>query len=235
MDIQDFINNALKINSFETYEESPFVLSEGQTEVLNIINNNDDVLIKKDRCTGVTTLLAAYVAYEILTLPNRIYVYIAPNTNLRYLFMLQVYQFVDNAIKHLYNDFHSIIKLTSTRNKLFLNNGSKLICGANNALTFHSIQYINTIIYDEVGFDRTNFNSLIKTIELYKNIKSLKTIFTLTEKERDKYIDIPNKNVEIYFKGNKDITTVDIDTLSHYKQKIEEQYLYDKIKEVYGE
>lgn len=171
----------------------------------------------------------------MLTKPDRIYVYIAPNTALRDLFMQQVNDFIKQAFRYEYNNFHFITETVSNRMNLYLNNGSKLLCRGNSAESFCSIAYIDMIIYDEVGFDKDNFNAFIRTIELYKNIKQLKIVFTLTNKEEGKCIDIPNKDVENYFKENKDFTAVDIDTLSHVKQKMEEQSLYNKIKELYGE
>lgn len=171
----------------------------------------------------------------MLTKPDRIYVYIAPNTALRDLFMQQVNDFIKQAFRYEYNNFHFITETVSNRMNLYLNNGSKLLCRRNSAESFCSIGYIDMIIYDEAGFDKDRFNSLIKTIELYKNIKSSKTVFTLTDREKGKYMDIFNKDVESYFRENKDFTVVNISTLSQYKQKIEKQYLYDKIKELYGE
>lgn len=235
MNIRDFINNALRIKNIEDKQEARFVLTEEQRDVLATINVNEKILIKKDRCTGITTLLAAYVAFKMLTIPNRIYVYTAPNTSLRDLFMQKVNDFIKQAFRYEYNNFHFITETVSNKKVLHLNNGSKLLCRRNSAESFCSIAYIDMIIYDEVGFDKDNFNALIKTIGLYKNIKSLKTVFTLTNKEKGKCIDISNKSVENYFKENKDFTTVDMDTLSYVKQKMEEQSLYNKIKELYGE
>lgn len=47
MDIQDFINNAIRIRSIEDRQEVRFVLTKEQKEVLNTINNNENILIKK--------------------------------------------------------------------------------------------------------------------------------------------------------------------------------------------
>lgn len=233
MDFEDFIYNDVMINDFQNGEKVHLCLSEGQRNCLNSFISNNDILIKKDRCAGVTTILAVYIAYQMLHSSNNTFVYIAHNTPEAVSFIAKVREIINDAIKREYNTFYKIQEVRNNRQQLLLNNMNKLVCGTNSHQIFQNVNKINILIYDEVGFDKTKFIPLIETIRMYKSIKVTKTIFTLTEKEKGRYVYIPNNNVENHFKVNRNYYVVYSDTLPHYKEKIGQEYLYDKIKELY--
>ena len=68
---------------------------------------------------------------------------------------------------------------------------------------------------------------------MYKSIKETKTIFTLTEKEKGKWINIPNEVVKEFFRETMNYYVVYADMLSYYEDMAKQEYLYDKIKELY--
>lgn len=233
MDIEDFIYNDVMVNNFQNGEKEHLCLSEGQRNCLNSFISNNDILIKKDRCAGVTTILAVYIAYQMLHSSNNTFVYITHNTAEAVQFISKVREIIHDTIKHEYNTFHQIQELINNKQQLLLNNMNKLVCGSNNHQIFQNVNNISVLIYDEVGFDKTKFISLIKTIGLYKSIKATKTIFTLTEKEKGKWINIPNEVVKKYFRETMNYYVVYADMLSYYEDMAKQEYLYDKIKELY--
>lgn len=233
MDIEDFIYNDIMVHNFQNGEKEHLCLSEGQRNCLNSFISNNDILIKKDRCAGVTTILAVYIAYQMLHSSNNTFVYITPSTAGAVQFISKVREIIHDTIKHEYNTFHQIQELISNKQQLLLNNMNKLVCGSNNHQIFQNVNNISVLIYDEVGLDKTKFVSLIKTIGLYKSIKATKTIFTLTEKEKGKWINIPNEVVKEFFRETMNYYVVYADMLSYYEDMAKQEYLYDKIKELY--
>lgn len=235
MDIEDFIYNDVMINDFQNREKVHLFLSEGQRNCLNSFISNNDILIKKDRCAGVTTILAVYIAYQMLHSSNNTFVYITHSTAESVRFISKVREIIHDTIKHEYNTFHQIQVLINNKQQLLLNNMNKLVCGYNSYQIFQNVNNISVLIYDEVGFDKTKFISLIKTIGLYKSIKATKTIFTLTEKEKGMLINIPNEVVKEYFRETMNYYVVYADMLPYYDDMAKQEYLYDKIKELYRE
>lgn len=233
MDIEDFIYNDIMVHNFQNGEKEHLCLSEGQRNCLNSFISNNDILIKKDRCAGVTTILAVYIAYQMLHSSNNTFVYITHSTAEAVQFISKVREIIHDTIKHEYNTFHQIQELINNKQQLLLNNMNKLVCGSNNHQIFQNVNNISVLIYDEVGLDKTKFVSLIKTIGLYKSIKVTKTIFTLTEKEKGKWINIPNEVVKEFFRETMNYYVVYADMLSYYEDMAKQEYLYDKIKELY--
>lgn len=233
MNIEDFIYNNVIVNNFQNREKEHLCLSEGQRNCLNSFISNNDILIKKDRCAGVTTILAVYIAYQMLHSSNNTFVYITHSTAEAVRFISKVREIIHDTIKHEYNTFHQIQELINNNQQLLLNNMNKLVCGSNNHQIFQNVNNISVLIYDEVGLDKTKFISLIKAVRLYKSIKATKTIFTLTEKEKGKWINIPNEVVKEIFRETMNYYVVYADMLSYYEDMAKQEYLYDKIKELY--
>ena len=93
---------------------------------------------------------------------------------------------------------------------------------------------IDIFIYDEIGFEKDNFDALIKTLELYKQILPLKIIFTYTMEESGRQIH-PCNNMVWQWLLNNDFKKVKMTEMLNLKELQLKESLFDNINKIYNE
>lgn len=153
-------------------------LNKEQEDCYNEIYLNSSILILKRRHVGTTSVLKKYVTEELLKGKNKTIFYMSPLTITNKSFKIDVSELVTSI---------SGYECESSKNKIVIeSNNNKLFCLNSKPDSFRDLQQINTFIYDEIGFERDNFDALTKTLELYKQFFPLKIIFTYTMEESGK-------------------------------------------------
>ena len=156
-------------------------LNKEQEDCYNEIYLNNSILILKRRHVGTTSVLKKYVTEELLKGKNKTIFYMSPLAITNRSFKIDVSKLVTAISEY---------ECKSSTNKIVIeSNNNKLLCLNNKPDSFRDLQQINTFIYDEIGFDRDNFDAWIKTLELYKQffpLNQLKIIFTYTMEESGK-------------------------------------------------
>ena len=153
-------------------------LNKEQEDCYNEIYLNNPILILKRRHVGTTSVLKKYVTEELLKGKNKTIFYMSPLTITNKSFKIDVSELVTSI---------SGYECESSKNKIVIeSNNNKLLCLNSKPDSFRDLQQINTFIYDEIGFERDNFDALTKTLELYKQFFPLKIIFTYTMEESGK-------------------------------------------------
>lgn len=143
-------------------------LNKEQEDCYNEIYLNNSILILKGRNVGTTSLLKKYVTEELLKGENKTIFYMSPLAITNRSFKIDVSKLVTAISEY---------ECESSTNKIVIeSNNNKLLCLNNKPDSFCDLRQITTLIYDEIGFERDNFDALIKTLELYKQFFSVKSV-----------------------------------------------------------
>lgn len=154
------------------------LLTKKQIDCLSAISENKNTLIIKGRQTGATMLLARYIGSKLLSGENLTIFYMSSSKITNDWFMEIVLDWLDNIGS-------SEEVLSHTSSKLIMQNGNKLECKKNVSKQFLGYDKIDVFVYDEIGFEKGNFNELQESLKL---CNPSKTIYTYTAFDLDKIV-----------------------------------------------
>lgn len=201
-------------------------LNEEQEKCYNEIQINDSILVLKERMVGTTSFLKKYVTNELLKGKNKTICFMSS----LYINTIIFRKEVGKLIKETYG-----YECTESTNALTItSNNNRLVCLRNNSDSFYNLHQIDIFIYDEIGFEKDNFDALIKTLELYKQISLLKIIFTYTIEANGKALSPCNNMVWEWLLTN-DFKKVKMTEMLNLKELQLKESLFDNINKIYNE
>lgn len=158
--IKDLIENNLNCLNQHNSVYSPIVLTTAQDTILRVIEDENNVIIRKHRSVGVSTLINAIIACRLISNDKWNITYVNVNYNCIGINLKNIVRYVDILIKKY--DLDIEIKFSS--NEIKLSNGNSLIM-INKAFEInnHDICHSNWVIFDEAALNKN-------AIEVYNMI-----------------------------------------------------------------
>lgn len=168
----DLIQDMLPYKDLTLNEYKPLTLSKAQKKVLYGIEDSKYTVIRKDRQTGISTLLAAMIACELAREEPKNIIMFSPSRQLGYYTNSKITDNIKILIKNLELDISFIIK---NCDKLELSNGSSIIFKSTNQDVYTSMCSIdisdNTwVIFDEIASSKDAY-SYYEYIRNFRNPK----------------------------------------------------------------
>jgi hypothetical protein len=168
--LSDLIENNLEVHSGQYYE--PFILTTAQKSVLNAIESETNVVVKKHRQVGMTSFISAIAASRLLSNERWNILYIPGNCNLgKYtLDKTKDYLHTINGRLNLNIDIEY-----SNKTSFILSNGNSFYTVSPRAYSFgvsgypsHSEQFKKTwIIFEEASFNKNAEDIYYRLINQY--------------------------------------------------------------------
>lgn len=189
--IKDLIENNLTYLDYNDRVLKPIILTTSQNDVLRVIEDNNNVIIKKHRTVGLTTLINAIIACRLISNDKWNITYV----NINYDCMGHNLKKIINYINVLVKKYDIDIEIKFKNNEIKFSNGNSLIMiNKESDIYNHDICYTNWTIFDEAALNK-NAIEVYNMIYRYYDIE--KTTIISTQNGLDEFF------FPIYFLGPK--------------------------------
>lgn len=195
----DLIENLLEYRDIFTSEFKSLTLSVGQKKVLSGIEENKNIIIRKDRQVGVSTILNAIIACELVKENSINIIFFACKSDFYNYSREMIKQNIHTLIKKLNLDLYFV---KDNRTQITLSNGNEISFKSINQDVSYSLCGVNLNENSWVIFDEIAYSDMEHTKETYDYLnhygsKNMKKIIISTQNGFD------NLFFPIYLLGNK--------------------------------